>query len=238
MLNRILFSLLFFFPVFKADSQALSYTDPAAGYLKIILEKGSEGTYQQVGNFKVIGTSYLYGERLNGSAFAKNEKSENVGLSYNLYKQQLDVYPNQSNFAIIKPADEIDSFVMYKSASQYIKEDLSFYTSRLFDNNLPDCFLLMVQNGERFKLFKSYKATLDFVSTNYIQSELRQFSIDYTYYYYDVKSRGLKKIKLTKKKIAEEFASIMDVSEILDHQSISTNPEQTLKAIFEQLNKK
>ncbi len=222
----------------QAHSQALSYTDPAAGYLKVMLEKGSVGTYQQIGNFKVIGTSYLFGERLNGSAYSDKEKSENVGLSYNMYKQQVDIYPNQSNFAIIKPADEIDSFVIFNAASQFIKEDLWFYSSRFYDSELPDCFLLLVQNGRRFKLFKSYKATLDYVSTNYIQSELRQFSIDYAYYYYDSKNKGLKKIKLTKKKITDEFSSTMDVAEILDRYNVNTNPEQALKAIFEQLNKK
>ncbi len=233
----LLASILIFFCL-QGITQALSYTDPAAGYLKIMLEKGSQGTYQQIGNFKVIGTCYLFGERLNGSAYSDKEKSENVGLSYNMYKQQVDIYPNQSNFAIVKPAEEVDSFVVFKSASQYIKEDLCFYSSKLLDDQLPDCFLLLVQNGPRYKLYKSYKATLDYVSTNYIQSELRQFSIDYTYYYYDAKNKALKKIKLSKKKIVDEFASLMDVSEILDHQSISTNPEQALKAIIEQLNKK
>ncbi len=216
-------------------TQALSYTDPAQGYLKLLLDKNNEGSYQQVGNFRVIGSAYLYGERIMGSAFATNEKSENVNLSYNLYKQQIDVYPNASNYAILKSASEIDSFILFKSESQYQKEDLRFYSSKLFKTDKKNIFLLSVYNGNLYSLYKSYTASLDFVSTNYIQSDLRQFSIDYNYYYCNNKNKQLIKIKLTKKKIVEEFKDIIDATPFLYDQNFNSNAEQSLKFMFKKI---
>ena len=103
---------------------------------------------------------------------------------------------------------------------------------------MQDCFLLLVQNGDRFKLLKSYKATLDYVSTNYIQSELRQFTLEYTYYYYDAQTKELKKIKLSKKKITDEFKPIMDVSSYLEDDLFNSYPEKAMQLIFAELNKK
>ena len=217
-------------------SQALSYTDPASGYLKLMLEKGGDGTYQQIGNFKVIGTSYLYGEKIKGSAYAGKDKSENIELSYNTYNQQLDVYVSNSSKAFLKPANEIDSFILYKSKSSVFKNDLLFYSSKLISPSIKSSFLQVVYNGKRFSLFKAYNSTLDYVSTNYIQAELRQFTLDYSYCYYDSLTKQFKKLKLNKNKIINEFKFIKDFSELLDDDGFNNNPEEILKMLFTNLN--
>lgn len=203
-----------------------------------MLEKGDEGSYQLVGNFKVIGTSFLFGEKNNGSAYAGKDQSENIKLSYNTYNQKVDVYVDDQSAKFSKSPSEIDSFTMKKSGSQFIKEDLLFFSSKIIQPSSKDCFLQVIYHGDRFSLYKAYNSTLDYVSTNYIQSELRQFTLEYAYYYFDAQTKELKKIKLSRKKIIDEFKSTMDVSSFLNDELFNTQPEKVMQIMFEALNKK
>lgn len=217
-------------------AQALSYVDPASAYLRVMLEKGEGGTYQQIGAYKVTGTSYLFGEKLRGAVFAGKESGSNIAISYNTFTQELDIYLNGSSLAIIKPAALVDSFVLLKpEESKYIRENLFFYGSHILDSKLKPCFLQVIAPGKRFSLLKAYNSTLDFVSTNYVQSDLRQFSLEYTYFYYDSKIQKLNKLKLNKKKIIEAFKDVKDVSTML-RDDFSSQPEENLKAIIAALN--
>jgi len=217
------------------SSQALSYLDPASAFLRIYLEKGSEGTYQQIGNFKVIGTSYLFGEKLKGGIYTKTEKSEHVELGYNTYNQSLDVKLNGVQ-SITKKAAEVDSFVIYANNSEFIKNDLLFYSSALVSPKAKDGFYQVISTGSKYNLYKGYTAALDIVSTNYIQSDLRQFTLEYNFYYTDNSTKDFKKLKLSKKKIVDEMKSKMDVSIFLDEEELDKNPEIALKKVFNALN--
>ena len=216
-------------------SQAASYSDPAAAYLKVMLEKGSEGTYQQIGTFKVTGTSFLYGEKLTGNVYARTEKAEQTKLSYNTYSQKLDVYNNNAELPISLGVEEVDSFIIMKSG--FVKDNLSFYSSSIIDSKFKSCFLQLVDAGKRFNLFKAYNSILDIVSTNYIQSDLRQFTLQYDYCYYDKNTNTLKKIKLNRKKIIEEFKSVANLEDLLENENLNNNSENTLISIFQILNK-
>lgn len=217
-------------------AQASSYVDPAAAYLKVMLEKGSEGTYQQIGNFKVIGTSYLYGEKLAGSVFTKTEKSDNTNLSYNTYNQQLDIYLESIGQTISKTALEVDSFTIFSGKSEFLKNNLLFYSYRHVSPNSKAGFYQVLGTGARYNLYKSYSASLDIVSTNYIQSDLRQFTLEYNFYYLDNKTKEFKKLKLSKKKILDDFKSVLDLTPFLDNNEINNNPELALKKLFSVLN--
>jgi len=216
-------------------SQAASYTDPAAAYLKVMLEKGSEGTYQQIGNFKVIGTSYLFGEKLKGGIYTKTEKSEHVELGYNTYNQSVDVNLNGVQ-SINKKAAEVDSFIIYSNNSEFIKNNLLFYSSALVSPKAKDGFYQVISTGSKYNVYKGYTAALDIVSTNYIQSDLRQFTLEPNFYYTDNSTKDFKKLKLSKKKIVDEMKSKMDVSIFLDEEELDKNPEIALKKVFNALN--
>ncbi|MEI8053050.1 MAG: hypothetical protein WCH52_04800 [Bacteroidota bacterium] len=237
-MKYILFSLLLTFILSDSFSQAASYTDPAAAYMRVMFEKGSEGSYQQISNFKVIGTSYLYGEKLPGSIYTKSEKSEHTNLSYNTYNQQVDVYLNATNQIISKKPSEVDSFIIYNSNSDFYKEDLLFYTSKLVSPLAKDLFYQVLLIGPKYNLYKNFTANLDIVSTNYIQSELRQFNLEYNYYYLNNSTNEFKKIKLSRKKIIEDFSKTIDLSPSIDFDEINNNPEIALKKIFNILNNK
>lgn len=239
--NSMKFTFIFslsLFICFNCNAQASSYSDPAAAYLKVILEKGSDGTYQQIANFKVIGTSNLYGEKLPASIYTKSEISENINLSYNTYNQQVDVYLNESDNIISKYASEVDSFIIYHSNSSYYKDDLLFYSSKLVSPSAKDGFYQVLIIGPKFNLYKYYSANLDIVSSNYIQSDLRQFNLEYNYYFLKNSTNEFKKIKPSRKKVIEEFSNIVDLSSSIDYEEMNNNPEIALKKVFNILNNK
>ena len=215
--------------------QAASYTDPAIAYQRVMIEKGQEGTYQQIGNFKVTGTSYLFGEKLNGGVFTPNERSGNVKIGYNTYTQSLDVYLDETR-SLAKTAVDVDSFIIYGGQGDYLKKDLLFYSAKIINPSIKSSFYQVLSNGNRFNLYKSYNSVLDIVSTNYIQSELRQFSMQYDFWFLDKKTNQFKKIKASRKKIVDEFKDIMDVSPFTDNDELNSNPETALQKIFTVLN--
>jgi hypothetical protein len=214
----------------------MSYTDPAVAYQRVLIEKGQEGTFQQIGNFKVIGSQFLFGEQLLGSAFIGNQMSSKIKLGYNLFNQTAELYMSDNSLKIIKNTAELDSFVILAGQSDYIYQDLKFHSSKLYPSSLKDCFLQQIYKGSKYSLFKSYTATLDYVSTNYIQSELRQFTVDYLYYYYDHQKKSFKKIKLSKRKLSEEFNSFKVPDNLVEDAAYDLQPETAAQLIFQFIN--
>jgi hypothetical protein len=75
------------------------------------------------------------------------------------------------------------------------------------------------------------------VSTNYVQSELRQFDINYDYYYTDAQKPGLKKLKKNGDGIKKEFKTVRDLSVVAELSDYALNPEEVLQKVFMELNK-
>ena len=80
------YSIIFFFLLLGYSAsfgQAATYSDPAQAYIRILLEKSGEGGYKQIGNFKVLGTSYLYGGNQFGDVFFKNGSAPEITAKSN-----------------------------------------------------------------------------------------------------------------------------------------------------------
>jgi hypothetical protein len=218
-------------------AQQLSYSDPATAYMRLLLEKSGEGSYQQIGNFKVVGTSYLYGPKLAGDIYTPKEKATNIQLSYNTYNQQIEAYQNNSERPIIMKLAEVDSFRLIAARNADFKEDLLFVNATKLDPS-KKFFGQVVASGKRFNLYKAYKSELGYVSTNYVQSELRQFDLNFDYYYSDSAKAGLKKLKVTPGGLKKEFNEIADITTFANDEELGTNPEYALRKIFTVLNNK
>lgn len=221
---------------FSATAQQLSYSDPAISYQRILLEKSGEGTFQQIGNFKVTGTSFLYGGNQKGNIYTPKEKAESATISYNTYNQQVHVLQQGQDKELVMALKEVDSFELFvndKSGTQV----LNFINGTLKDPSRK-LFMQVVYGGPRFSLYKSYTSTLGYVSTNYVQSDLRQFDLLVDYYYSDNAKPGLKKLRLSAKAIKAEFKDIADLTEILNKEDFEKNTELALKEIFALLNTK
>lgn len=220
----------------SAQSTLPAYADNALKYNRLMVEKTGEGMYKLIGIFKVIGTSYLFGERNKGDLFSAEAKGYNISLSYNTYNQELEFYSTSNpDKPLVKEPGTVDSFIIHSNLSMEIIHPLKFvYGSHLGSSD--KAYFLEIFAGKRFSVFKKYKSDLGYVSSNYIQSELRQFDLHYEYYYKDNEKEGLKKLKTNASSIIKEFKNIKDISAVFTDEDFTVDQEAALRKAFEYLN--
>jgi hypothetical protein len=219
-----------------ALAQQASYFDPAQAYNRLLIEKNN-GTYRQVSNYKVTGTSFLFGEKNNGNVYATNEGGENIPLTYDTYTQSVDFYPSGSSKALTKEPGTLDSFVIKRNPEAMLENDITFvYGSTL--GSKDKAYFQVVSKGSKVSLYKKYTAQLGLVTTNIVQAELRQFDINVDYYYADSTGKGLKKLKISAKNLVKEFGAIKkDLSSIINEDDLMANRDNELKRLFTEINK-
>lgn len=235
MKNKVLLTVVSVLFAGTLYSQQASYFDAAQAYNRLLIEK-SNGSYIQIGNYKVIGTPYLYGEKNGGDLFAKGETAYNIYLSYNSYNQTIEFYSSSNpEKSLVKESYDVDSFVLKQNSNSGITQRIKFFNGTSLGAKDKGFYQLMY-NGDKFTLYKKYKSVLAIVSTNYIQTELRQFDLNYDYYYFNSETKQLKKLKMTNNALRKEFIPLKDISHILSENNLAANPDLTLNAIFVFLN--
>ena len=230
-----LLTILFSFVILtNVSAQATTYYDPAEAVLRILMHKNQTKDRQLIGSFKVLGTSYLYGGNQIGDVYFKNKTVKNVLVTYDTYRQLLEINIGKGDASLKSTLPELDSFRI-RNITPEIREELTFISVTQLDST-KKIFLQRVVTGPRFNLYKAYTSDLDYVSENYIQSELREFKLNYVYYYTDKLNPGLRKLKNSSAGIIKEFKPIKDISRIVDKDSYNNNPETTLINVFAELN--
>ena len=211
------------------------WTDPALNHNRLLREQLGEGTYIVIGNYKVKGSPYLFGGRHNSDLFSQKEKAYNIDIRYNTYNQEVEFYSTANANPLVKLAGEVDSFTIKQDIANGITSDMRFIYGSLIGSS-EKAYFLEVETGTRYTLYKRYKADIDYVSENYVQSELRQFELESDYFYYDAETKTLKKLKMNLNSINKEFKSIHDVSAIVTNDAFVANPEEMLKKVIQSLN--
>ena len=213
------------------------WTDPALDHNKLLQNSQSgDGTYKLIGPYKVVGTQFLYGEHLKADMYSVEAKALNIFISYNTYNQEVEFYSTSNpDKALIKEPGEVDSFIIQQNIEQGITDNLKFiYGSHLGSNDKS--FYQVVYAGKKFSVYKKYKTDLNFAGSNYGQSELRQFDLNYEYYYSDTQKKGVKKIKPNTGAIIKEFKDVKDLSGEITNEDFDVNKEEALKKVFALLN--
>jgi len=220
----------------SASSAFGAWTDPALNHNKLLIQKTGEGNYKIIGTFKVMGTSYLYGENHKGDMFAPEAKAFNIHLSYNTYNQEVE-FTSTSNpeKPLIKEPGTVDSFMIHPNIQSGITVELKFFYGPLIGSKEKAYFLLL-HGGTRFSIYKRYKSELGYVSSNYIQSELREFDLQVEYFYTDTQGKGVKKLKPNAFTVTKEFKDVKELSAVVTADDFSVNPDAALKKAFETLN--
>lgn len=75
----VIAGLVFCFSAISSFGQAgftptVGWVDPALNHNRLIREQTADGVYKLVGTFKVIGTSYLFGERQKATCSLRKQK--------------------------------------------------------------------------------------------------------------------------------------------------------------------
>ncbi len=231
-MKSYLFSLSVFFFGSMQLLNAQSNLEPALAYN--LLDLQNSGSYIVIGNFKVKGTPYLFGGKKKGDIYANKEFGSDVVLSYNTYNQDIEFDMN-GNKGLTKNVGEVDSFVLKPDGSNYLT-DLFFINAALTGSE-EKCFFQVLSEGSKYNLYKKYSSRLEILSTNYVQSELRQFALMSEYYYLDKTTGKVKKLKQSKKAIVNEFKSTNDITSAISNFNIGVDTENVMKTIFDLLNK-
>jgi hypothetical protein len=213
-----------------------NYMDNALNYNRLLKEKTGDGVYKLIGTYKVIGTSYLFGEKNKGDLFSPDAKAYNISLSYNTYNQEVEFYSTANpDKPLVKEPGTVDSFKIHANPSVGIVTPLKFvYGSYLGSNE--KAFFMELFAGPKYSVYKRYKSDLGYVSSNYVQSELRQFDLLYDYFYLDVQKKSLKRLKTNSSAIVKEFKGIKDITPVFTADDFSVNQEAALIKAFTYLN--
>ncbi len=212
------------------------WTDPALNHNRLLQQQTSEGMYKLIGAYKVVGSSFLFGEHHPADIFAPEVKAYNIYISYNTYNQDVDFYSTSNpDKPLTRVPGTLDSFIIHQNIELGIFNPLKFVYGSVL--GIKDKYYFQeICTGARFNLYKRYKSELGYVSENYVQSELRQFDLEYDYYYTDTQGKGIKKIKPNAASVIREFKDIKDLSLIASIDEFTANPENAFKKVFGALN--
>jgi|CXWL01.1.fsa_nt_gi hypothetical protein len=233
--NRLMLTLSALFMTAVSFAQPPS-ADLAINHNRLIREKTGDGVYKQIGIYKVVGTPYLFGEKNKGDLFSTGAKAYNIFLSYNTYNQEVEFYSTSNpDKPLMKEPGEVDSFVILPNTELGIIDPLKFIYGSLL-NSTDKSYYQEVYAGKKFGIYKRYRSSLGYVSSNYIQSELRQFDLECEYYYTDDEKKSIKKVKPNASNVIKEFKSIKDLSDIINNNAFTASPDDAFRKAFEYLN--
>ena len=212
------------------------WRDPALNHNKLLQNQVGDGVYTLIGNWKVIGSPYLFGPKHKADILSVKEKAYNILISYNTYNQDVEFFSSSNpTTPLVKEAGDLDSFIIKKDEVIGINDDLKFiYGSHL--GNSEKAYFQLLEKGTKYSLYKRYKTELGHSSTNYIQPDLRQFDMTVDYFYYDEAKKSLKKLKFNVNNIIKEFKSVKDLDPVADKEGFSANPEAVTIKMFAYLN--
>lgn len=212
------------------------WTDPALNHNKLLQQQTSDGAYKLIGPYKVTGSSYLFGEHHQADMYATEAKALNIYISYNTYNQEVEFYSTSNpDKPLVKETGTVDSFTIHQNNELGITSPLKFvYGSILAAKD--KYYYQEVCKGGRFSLYKRYKSDLGYSSTNIAQSELRQFDLQYEYYYTDIQNKSINKIKANAASVIKEFKDIKNLGAEITNEEFTANPETAFCKVMSSLN--
>ncbi len=219
-----------------AQPDSRGWTDPALNHNKLLIQQTGDGMYKLIGAYKVVGSSFLFGEHHSADMFAPGVKAYNIFISYNTYNQEVDFYSTSNpDKPLMREPGTLDSFIIHQNIELGILNPLKFVYGSVLGVK-DKYYFLAICTGKRFSLYKRYKSELGYVSSNYVQSELRQFDLEYEYYYTDAEGKGIKKIKPNAASVIKEFKDVKDLLAEISVDDFTANPEAAFCKAFTLLN--
>lgn len=236
---RYVLTLLFFLSALSTWAQSgiitptAGWVDPVLNHNRLLREQTGEGAFKLIGPYRVIGTSYLFGERNKGNIYSTDATAVNIQVGYNTYNQEVEfVSPSNPGKPLIKSPGEVDSFLFLANKSLGSESDMKFIYGKHLGAS-EKAYFLELATGPKAGIYKRYKADVGYVSSNYVQSELRQFDLLYDYFIYNPTSKTLKKVKNNFSSLLKELKAIQDVSAVFTASAFAENPDKALAAAIQ-----
>jgi hypothetical protein len=206
----------------------VGWVDPVLNHNRLLREQTGEGVYKLIGPYRVIGSSYLFGERNKGNIFSAEATAVNIQIGYNTYNQEVEfISSSNPGKPLIKSPGEVDSFMFLANKSLGAESDLRFIYGKHLGSSDKSYFQVLA-TGPKVGIYKRYKSDVGYVSSNYVQSELRQFDMLVDYFIFNPNTQSLKKVKNSFNSLQKELNAVRDVSSIFTSAAFSENPDRTL----------
>jgi hypothetical protein len=182
----------------------------------------------------VQGTPYLFGGRISGIIYMPGKTPAEVFTGYDTYNLVLE-YTNTQNGKYLTPDGVADSFIIKSKPEVELNSDLTFINGNLIKGPEKG-YYQVVYAGPRYVLYKYYKSVLGVISTNYIDANLRQFDLNYDYYYRDITLDKVKKVKPNNGFVKKEFKAVPAAATAATDDDFAYSPEAALVKVFTVLN--
>lgn len=214
----------------------VGWVDPVLNHNRLLREQTGEGVYKLIGPYRVIGSSYFLGDRNKGHIYSTEATAQNIQIGYNTYTQEVEfISPANPTQPLIKSPGEVDSFLILANKALGLPEDMRFIFGKHVGAS-EKAYFQELANGSRAGIYKRYKSDVGYVSSNYVQSELRQFDMLFDYFLFNPTTRTLKKVKNNFNSLQKELTALRDVSSVFTTSAYSTNPDQALALAVQLIN--
>jgi hypothetical protein len=195
-----------------------------------------DGTFVLIGAFKVTGSPYLFGQRINADLYSQKETAKNIDINYNTYNQDVEFYSTSNpNTALTKIVGEVDSFMLKKKPEADISEDLKFVYGPLLGST-EKAYYQEIYKGSKFSVYKRYKSEIGYPAGSISQGDIRQFDLTVEYFFYDSDVKKMKKLKPGFGNLLKQFENVPNAKTAITVQEYQANPDAAVKKFFNFLN--
>lgn len=193
-MKKIIIPLLFCIPV-----SVFAQLDAIGTFNRYVTESWA-GQYQRVGQYKVKGSPYLFGEAMAGKIKYQSQSGVWVKTEKILFDLNDQKVGPEVEGQIFQTDQIIDEFVI-QFPSKYSNEEALFRNASFYGSKKGPAYLNVLEEGKAVHFLKAYRIKVAADPSNMMDKEARIFEQYVEYYLYDVQSKTLTKVKLNKKDI-------------------------------------
>lgn len=212
--------IFFVFVAFVFSLTSFSQTNTVGEFNKFIAQNWA-GDYLRIGQYKVKGTPYLFGESFPGTLTFKGGVKSNTKILYDLYNQKAGADIKNSilesdlvleEFSISLPAKFGGITLLFKRTDAYGNSSLKNYFN-------------VLEDGGKASLLKIFKIKLVSDPSNMMDKEQKIFEQYYEYYFYNKTTKELNKIKLKEKDFAKQLGDEFLVKDFIGKSDLDVSKE-------------
>jgi hypothetical protein len=212
-----------------------SFAQPnTLGEFNKFIAQNWSGEYLRIGQYKVRGTPFLFGESFQGTIKYQGGAKSDTKILYDLYNQKAGA---EFKNGILQSDKEVEEFSISLPA-KYGGNILVFKNSELYGKNSVNGYLNVLDDGTKLSFLKVFRIKLVPDPSNMMDKEMKLFEQYYEYYIYNQSIKELKKIKLREKDIKKEIGDEQFVKEYITQNGLDVSKEIDMITLIQGFNNK
>lgn len=212
-----------------------SFAQPnTLGEFNKFIAQNWSGEYLRIGQYKVRGTPFLFGESFQGTIKYQGGVKSDTKILYDLYNQKAGA---EFKNGILQSDKEVEEFSI-SLPDKYGGNVLFFRNSQLYGKNAVNGYLNVLEDGAKFSFLKVFQIKLVPDPSNMMDKEIKLFEQYSEYYIYNKATKELRKIKLREKNIKKELGDEQFVKEYIAQNGLDISKEIDMIKLIQGFNNK